>query len=88
MKKEDLLRRFENNMPDMLVNVKHGVIARAAFILASAINKVCPESREKHTAILKTEEAQMWANSAISRMSKQHITSGQETKKTEEKENG
>ena len=88
MKKDDLLERFKNNVPDALANIKHGVMLNAAFMLASAINKVCPESREKHTAILKVEEAQMWANSAISRMSKRPATGNQETKKSEDMKNG
>lgn len=86
MKQIDLLARFEKNMPDVLANIKNKVILSAAYALASAINKVCPESREKHTAIAKIEEAQMWANSAISRLGK-HQQGNVETKKDGGKEN-
>ena len=35
--------------------------------MANLINKQCPDSREKSTAITKIEEAVMWANAAIAR---------------------
>jgi hypothetical protein len=36
-----------------------------AAMLARKINRECPESREKSTAITKVQEAVMWANAAI-----------------------
>jgi hypothetical protein len=87
MKKDDLLARFENNTPNALANIKHGVILHAVHAIASAINKVCPESREKSLALTKIEEAQMWANSAISRMNKRPQAVNAENQ-TEDKKNG
>lgn len=40
-----------------------------AKALATSINDLCPESRERSSAFTKLEEAIMWANASIARNS-------------------
>ncbi len=86
MKKDDLMERFGDGMITALGNIKCKIVRQVAREMAGAINKVCPESREKSFAITKVEEALMWADTAIVRMSnRQH--EGQENKNQEDKKN-
>lgn len=86
MKKDDLMERFGDGVITSLGNIKRKLVRQVAREMASVINKVCPESREKSLAITKIEEAVMWADVSIVRMSNnQHA--GQENKNTEDEKN-
>lgn len=48
---------------------RHRSARNACLLAAERINMLCPEGREKSLAITKLEEAMMWANAAIARVS-------------------
>jgi hypothetical protein len=45
----------------------HTSARQACYRAALVINELCPEGREKSTAITKLEEAMFWANAALAR---------------------
>lgn len=64
----DLDHRFAYHPPSSPeVANAHGAVRSNARHLATIINDVCPEGREKSLAITHLEEAMMWANAAIAR---------------------
>lgn len=68
MTPEDLANRFTYHPPRDHDQAERYVKIRShAHSLATLINELAPESREKSTAITKLEEAVMWANAAIAR---------------------
>lgn len=44
---------------------KYQAIVEKTLALAELINDVCPESREKSTALTSLQATRMWANAAI-----------------------
>jgi hypothetical protein len=66
---EELKTRFTYHPPkgDQPDHYEH--IRMEARELATVINNLCPDSREKSLALTKLEEAVMWANAAIARRS-------------------
>lgn len=68
MVSEDLLNRFKYHPPlTPERRTAHEDIRAFSLTLASHIDELCPEGREKSLAITKVEEAMMWANAAIAR---------------------
>jgi hypothetical protein len=64
----DLNIRFGYHPPSSEdVKVDHETIRGECYWLANVVDRLCPDSREKSTAITKIEEAMMWANAAIAR---------------------
>ena len=60
--------RFKHHPPkDATVIDAHQDVRQGADALFGIIGDVCPDSREKSIAIIKLEEATMWANAAIAR---------------------
>lgn len=56
---------FTYHKPEEEDHEKYESIRAKGKALAAQIEACCPYSREKSTAIAKTREAVMWANSAI-----------------------
>lgn len=69
MEKKDLERRFKYHPATGLRPGYYGAVRAATLVLAELFNALCPESREKHLAITKLEEAMFWANASIARSS-------------------
>lgn len=46
----------------------HTSIRTSCFAIATHINEVCPDGREKSLAITHLEEAMFWGNAALARM--------------------
>jgi hypothetical protein len=63
----DLSNRFTHHPPKGDQAVRYSEIRRAALDLATMINDVVPDSREKSLAITHLEDTVMWANAAIAR---------------------
>lgn len=64
---EDLANRFTYHAPTPEAIPKFGTLRAAAHDLASLVNELAPDGREKSLAITAIEEAVMWANAAIAR---------------------
>jgi len=64
---EDLNNRFTYHAPKSDQPARYEDIRRYARGLATEINQLAPDSREKSLAITSLEEAVMWANAAIAR---------------------
>lgn len=63
----ELCNRFNYHQPTNRQEEFYTAIRKAAFSMASLINDLCPDSREKSLAMTKLEEAVMWANASIAR---------------------
>jgi hypothetical protein len=63
----DLSNRFTYHPPKGDQAVRYSEIRRAALDLATMLNDVAPDSREKSLAITHLEDTVMWANAAIAR---------------------
>lgn len=62
-----LVSRFRYYPPTETQIIKYSEIRSTALKLAQLLDRYCPNSREKSTAIIKLEEAVMWANASIAR---------------------
>lgn len=65
MEDKDLCNRFtyhppKEGQPEDYVDIRDNGLA-----FARLINSICPDSREKSSAISRLEEVVMWANAAI-----------------------
>jgi hypothetical protein len=69
MDAEELRKRFTYHppKPERLQAETYEQMRSHALTMATFINRVCPESREKSLAITNLEETVMWANAAIAR---------------------
>ena len=63
----DIENNFTYHAPTPDQTVKYKSIRNHARFLATMIDELCPESREKSLAMTKLEEAVMWTNAAIAR---------------------
>ena len=67
MDKAELEKRFTYHAPTQ-ANIGHfKTIRNMALNFARYINGVCPDGREKSTAITKLDETVMWANASLAR---------------------
>jgi hypothetical protein len=65
---KDLANRFSYHKPGTGEVIQdHSRIRTECFVLATSLNDMLPESREKSLAITHLEEVMMWANAAIAR---------------------
>ena len=64
---EELDTRFTYHAPKAGQSEKYTKIRDKAAELATLINELCPESREKSLSVTKLEEVSMWANASIAR---------------------
>lgn len=67
MENKDIESRFTYHKPKENDAYKFVAIRRDAKYLASIIDDLVPEGREKSLAITKLEEVVMWANAGIAR---------------------
>lgn len=67
MEAADLHNRFAYHAPGPGKQEAHADLRNACFLLASAINELCPDSREKSLAVTSIEEAMFWGNAALAR---------------------
>jgi len=65
MQKEQLKSIFTYNKPFGDQPERYQALRKEALGLATLINNVCPESREKSLAITSLQQTVMWANAAI-----------------------
>lgn len=63
----ELQSRFSYHTPNPDDIAKFMEIRKHALNVASLINSLCPESREKSLSISRLEEAVFWANASIAR---------------------
>lgn len=64
----DIANRFTYHAPATPDRADaHDAIRDACHNFAGLINDLCPNGREKSTAVAKIEEAMFWANAAIAR---------------------
>ncbi len=70
MDEKELILRFKHHPPKTGQAEKYEEIRTMALGLALRLNVLCPDSREKSTAITKLEEAVFWANASIARREK------------------
>lgn len=66
---EDINRRFGYFAPDEARALDHTTVRTILANVAEQIDRLCPDGREKATAITKLEEAMYWANAALARPS-------------------
>jgi hypothetical protein len=64
---KDLTNRFTHHPPKGDQAFRYGEIRNRAHAVASLIDEMCPDGREKSLAITHLEQAVMWANAAIAR---------------------
>lgn len=64
-KRDELLSRFTNHVPDKETILKMAQIRKQCRELAYAIEETCPDSREKMTALTQLSFVMMSANSSI-----------------------
>ena len=67
MTRNELEIRFTYHAPHGDQPSKYTRIRNRAYDFAELIDELCPDSREKSTAMTKLEEAVMWANASIAR---------------------
>jgi hypothetical protein len=68
MDRLELDDRFEHHPPTSnMVSSAHENIRLACRMLARTIEELCPDGREKSTAVTRVEEAMFWANAAVAR---------------------
>ncbi len=65
MDQDDLKSRFTYHPPKDDQADRYQNIRAGGHWLASVIDTLCPDSREKSLAITKLQEAVMWANASI-----------------------
>ena len=67
--KEELQNRFTYHAPTEDQKSIYEGIRKMGLVLASMIDDLCPDSREKSLALTKVDEAVMWSNAAVARRS-------------------
>ena len=67
MTPEDIDNRFDYHAPDDDARMKHEFLRTTAKHMASALNDLLPEGREKSLAVTNLEQAMFWANAAVAR---------------------
>jgi hypothetical protein len=69
MEQSDIDNRFNYHPPQTSEKVDaHQTVRTELLDIATDLNNLLPEGREKSTAITKLEEAMFWANAALARM--------------------
>ena len=66
---EELQNRFTYHSPTTEQQYIYQAIRNAGLSLASIIEDLCPDSREKSLALTKVDEAVMWGNASVARRS-------------------
>lgn len=67
MSMDDLVNRFRFHRADEKKAELHNIVRTKCFQLATELNEILPEGREKSLAITKLEEVMFWGNAALAR---------------------
>jgi hypothetical protein len=68
MDKKDLENRFGYHAPpNDTVKADHAAVRSLHHLLATQMNELLPDGREKSIVLTKLEESMMWCNAAIAR---------------------
>ena len=67
MERDDLDTRFRYHPPHGTQAERYERLRVSGRNLAELINELCPDSREKSSAMTNLEQSVMWANAAIAR---------------------
>lgn len=67
MDMDDLTNRFRFHRADEAKAAKHALVRLKCFELATELNQLIPDGREKSLAITNLEDVMFWANAALAR---------------------
>lgn len=67
MTPEEIADRFTYHAPSPEGVKKHEAFSLGFIHLATLIDQVCPDSREKSLAMTKLEEAKFWSSAGVAR---------------------
>lgn len=76
MDPDELQHRFAYHRPTGNKGEAHEFIRNQCAYLASRINAIAPDCREKSLAITALEEAMLWTNAAIARNPETSVVAG------------
>jgi len=65
--KEELKNRFSYHDPNASTQPIYNMIRESCLNLATIIEELCPDSRERSVALTKLDEVMFWANASIAR---------------------
>lgn len=71
---DDLVNRFRFHKASESKGATHGLVRSKCYDLATELNELLPEGREKSLTLTKLEEVMFWANAAIARSSDDKTT--------------
>lgn len=67
MTTEEITNRFTYHPPSEAGKQRHGALSDAFAAIASAVDLIVPDGREKALVFTKLEEAKFWASAGVAR---------------------
>jgi len=67
MTPEEIADRFTYHAPSSQGVTRHEALSLGFINLATLVEKICPEGREKSLVMTKLEEAKFWASAGVAR---------------------
>lgn len=64
---DELVNRFRYHRPNEAKGARHALVRAKCLELATELNSLIPDSREKSIVMTKLEEVMFWANAGIAR---------------------